>query len=221
MTTILTELAKFEVNFDLLKETRVGIIVNKCKKKFQDNTIIASQCSELIDTWKKLAEASKKPATVAASSTTSIPITKETEVVALASHTATTLSVPSTTTESTIDTTTTTTSTTATTDGLSPRDGGANFVDEEFNALCESLPANRKKIIELFTNILVTGLTSSQANVAKSLAFSIESSLNNTFKDNESYMAKFRSLSSNLKKNDVSSTRFTNLYYLLSRSIII
>jgi len=173
--------------------------VNKCKKKFQDNTIIASQCSELIDTWKKLAEASKKPASVATSSATSIPIKKETEVVALASHTATTLSVPSTTTESTIDTTTT-----ATTDGLSPRDGSANVVDEEFNALCESLPANRKKIIELFTNILVTGLTSSQANVAKSLAFSIESSLNNTFKDNESYMAKFRSLSSNLKKNDVS-----------------
>lgn len=204
VTTILTELSKFEVNFELLKETRVGIIVNKCKKKFQDIPSISTQCSELIDTWKKSAEASKKPPTnssIAASVSSFISTASGTgsqTTVAVAAAVAETKSLEP------LVATTDNVALPDTTEGASPRDAGIN--DEEFNSLFESLPANRKKVVELLANILAAGLSTSQAAVTKFLAFSIESSLTSTFKDSESYMAKFRSLSSNLKKNDVRSS---------------
>lgn len=184
--------------------------MTKCKKKFQDNITIATQCSELIDAWKKVAESSKKSVGTSISSSTSqttVSVVKAAVKEGVLETFTSSQSI-----DSTSSLVPTSTESEAASEA-SPRDTGAS--DEEFNSLCESLPANRKKVIELFTNILVVGLTTSQASVAKFLAFSIESSLNNTFKDNESYMAKFRSLSSNLKKNDVSDKLHTCSYYPL------
>jgi hypothetical protein len=45
------------ITFSILKETKIGIIVNRCKKKYQESNFeINELCKQLITEWKKAAE---------------------------------------------------------------------------------------------------------------------------------------------------------------------
>ena len=48
------------MSIELLKQTKIGVLVNKCKKKFQTDTNTNNKCKELIDNWKKIAEPKKE-----------------------------------------------------------------------------------------------------------------------------------------------------------------
>lgn len=54
---IINALEKITITVELLRETKVGVIVNKCKKKFPDNNELSEKCKNLINEWKKIAEA--------------------------------------------------------------------------------------------------------------------------------------------------------------------
>jgi hypothetical protein len=53
---ILKALENINVNLDLLKETKIGIIVNNCRKKYQNDKSVSDKCKNLIVKWKKIAE---------------------------------------------------------------------------------------------------------------------------------------------------------------------
>ncbi len=65
---ILRALQEITITVELLKETKIGVLVNKCRKKYGTNAEIANCCKTLIDEWKKVAEAPRKPSLDARSS---------------------------------------------------------------------------------------------------------------------------------------------------------
>lgn len=61
---IIDALENVAMTVELLRGTKIGVIVNKCKKKFPDNNELSEKCKNLINEWKKIAEAPKSiPAT--------------------------------------------------------------------------------------------------------------------------------------------------------------
>lgn len=73
--SILQALQKVSMTFEILKETKVGITVNKCKKKHLANNNINAICKSLIDEWKKVAN---QPSLTIASSRKSLKLTDST-----------------------------------------------------------------------------------------------------------------------------------------------
>ena len=55
---ILKALQKVSMTLEILKETKVGVTVNKCKKKYKTHSIASDVCKNLIVEWKKLTESS-------------------------------------------------------------------------------------------------------------------------------------------------------------------
>lgn len=71
---IIQALRKIDVTEDLLKETKIGIVVNKLSKR--DNKKIASAAKELVDNWRSaLRKIQPSSGTVASESKSEFPST--------------------------------------------------------------------------------------------------------------------------------------------------
>lgn len=53
---ILKALQKVSMTLEILKETKIGVTVNKCKKKYKVHNAASDICKNLIVEWKKLTE---------------------------------------------------------------------------------------------------------------------------------------------------------------------
>ena len=194
---ILKALQKVSMTLEILKETKVGVTVNKCKKKYVANNTVGDMCKALIGEWKKVAEQTSN--TAISTTTTSVSVSSS---IALKS-----LEPPSTS-EITASSSSTEQKKLRVSDGAeSPRNGGMDEVD--YDNHYENLHKSRKQVVDIFAQNLLSA-TGNNASIARFLSMSIESSLHAAFPwddnggDSKPYMTKFRSLSYNLKRNEVS-----------------
>jgi hypothetical protein len=73
------------------------------------------------------------------------------------------------------------------------------------------------QIMDLFTDHL--SLSTSKTNISKFLAYNVEASINAlhcSIGDSKSYIAKARSLSYNLKRNEVSAIQLSGFFHVLT-----
>lgn len=197
------------MTLEILKETKVGVTVNKCKKKHTTNNTVNDICKSLIGDWKKVAE---QPSNISVSTA----ITSSSSSVSLKSPE---LSLSDTLSSYTSSSTEPTTSPRLSDGASSPR----SKMDEiEYDNLYANLHKSRKQVVDIFAQNLLSA-TSNNASIARFLSMSIESSLHAAFPwddnysgDSKPYMAKFRSLSYNLKRNEV-----CNIYLLFMSYAIV
>ena len=189
------------MSLEILKETKVGVTVNKCKKKFSTNNDVGDICKTLIFDWKKVAD----PQSSSSSSTSTTNVTLKNPDTIPVSASKTESKPLNITTNITSTVATTSSGSTSPRESISPREGIAD--DGEYDEHYENLHKSRKQVVDILATSL-SDATGGNISIARFLSMSIESSLFVAFpwgdnNDSKAYMTKFRSLSFNLKRNEV------------------
>ena len=173
---IASALNKLPIQYSTLVDTKVGVTVNQLKKRLKDSEEGYSLVIDLLGKWKKIYHEQGALGTSKSSSAASSDGKKAKKEERAVEKSA----------EEPVE------------KGSLKRSVSGD-ADEE--ADFDALSAARRQAVELFKSHL---LLSTNANVAVSLAFHIEGSINGLHphsEDSKSYTAKVRSLASNLKRN--------------------
>ena len=181
---MLQALTKVQMTEDLLRESKIGVIVYETKKKFSVDNRVHIEAKNLIAAWKKVvkpADPAAKPVVVKSSSSSEV-VSASSSAQSSSGHT-----------EAKTETKTSTTTAAAEEDDTA--DGT--------NEMYDGLSAARKKIVDVLSQQLKQ--STPNEGVARFLGCQIEDAINNTFdaeKDKKAYTDKARSLLFNLKRND-------------------
>ena len=173
---ITTALNALPIQYSTLVETKVGATVNQLKKRLRESEKSDSLVVDLLDKWKKIYQLGAQGTSKSISAASAQDKKVKMEERA------------------------TDKSTDEKAEKSSLKRAVSGDPDEE--AEFDALSTVRRQAVELFKSHL---LLSTNANVAASLAFHIEGSINDLHPhsdDSKSYTAKVRSLASNLKRNE-------------------
>ena len=199
-------LRKIPISIEILKETKIGNSVYDAKKKFPVGSKCHNESRDIIALWKKScdiqADATKQ-------STASVPSNSTNDVMPESQKKKTPLLEKAADVNESVD---------ADDDGeveknydslsvtrrkVRVTDVLASLPNSHF-ALTKYWCLNVSQIMDLFTDHL--NLSTVKINIAKFLSYNIEASINElhcSIADSKSYIAKARSLSYNLKRNEV------------------
>jgi transcription elongation factor S-II len=189
---MLQALTKVQMTEELLRESKIGVIVYETKKKFAADNRVHVEAKNLIAAWKKVvkpADPAAKPAAKPGAATTT---TSSSSVVTVSASSSSQSSSGRA--EAKSETKTSTTTTEAAED-----DDNADGTNEWYDGLSGA----RKKIVDVLSEQLKQ--SASNDSHARFLGCQIEDAVNKIFnaeKDKKAYTDKARSLLFNLKRND-------------------
>jgi len=186
---MVTALSELEMTIELLRSTKVGLTIAAVRKKFPDSQV-GNLARDMIAKWKELV-----PSKTSSSTNNSSSSSNSSNNNAVSTATVSKLTTIS------ASTSTMSASATLTTGGGGESGSAQSCSDPRY----ESLPAHRKKIVDLLSEKLKMSTTDSDIIVAEFMACTIESGIHNMFNsdtDKTGYATKARSLMFNLKSNE-------------------